>query len=505
MQILIQAVTNMNDCKKNFGFTRKCGILMPISSLPSPYGIGSFGKGAYDFIDFLERTGQKCWQVLPLNPTSYGDSPYQSPASKAGNPYFIDLELLKKDKLLTAEELKGEKNNSKKIDYGWLFNTRYPILRKAYSRFAPDADYKRFCRKNAAWLEDYSLFMALKVHYGWCSWTNWEDEHKCVESARKLAEDHATEAGFWKWIQYEFTKQWQNVVEYAHSKKIMIIGDIPIYVAHDSVDVWASPEQFLLDEDYAPTQVAGCPPDAYSVDGQLWGNPIYDWEKMESENFSWWIDRVKSAFSLYDILRIDHFRGFASFYSIPYGDENARRGEWCDAPGIKLFDAVKAAVPKAKIIAEDLGFITDDVRELLAETGFPGMKILQFGFYDDDSEYNPKNFETDNCVVYSSSHDSDCTASWYRTLKPKDLKRFKRECPRIKGQSGTYATIEMGMRSRANLCVIPMQDYLELSNGEGRMNTPSVAEGNWGWRVSPRYATEALEGKISALVKRCKR
>jgi len=495
----------MNDCRQNFGFTHKCGILMPISSLPSPYGIGSFGKGAFDFVDFLEKTGQKCWQVLPLNPTSYGDSPYQSPASKAGNPYFIDLELLKKDGLLTSDELKSVKIETKKVDYGHLFFTRYDVLRKAYSRFTPDAQFKAFCRKNADWLEDYALFMALKVNYGYRSWTEWAFEHKNVVLARMNAEPFVAETGFWKWIQFEFAKQWRAVVEYAHSKKIVIIGDIPIYVAHDSVDVWSAPEQFLLDENYSPKVVAGCPPDAYAEDGQLWGNPIYDWEKMEKEGFSWWIDRVKAAFSLYDILRIDHFRGFASFYSIPYGDSNARRGQWCQAPGLKLFDAIKEALPKAKIIAEDLGFITDDVRELLSATGFPGMKVLQFGFYDEDSEYLPKNYTTDNCVVYSGSHDSDCTASWCKTLSGDALKIFKKYCPRSKGQSATYATIELAMRSRGNLCIIPMQDYLELTNAEGRMNTPSIAEGNWCWRVSSRYASAALIGKMSDLVKRCKR
>ena len=495
----------MNDAKKNFGFTHKCGILMPVSSLPSPYGIGSFGKGAYDFIDFLEKTQQKCWQVLPLNPTSYGDSPYQSPASKAGNPYFVDLELLKKDGLLTADELDSVKINCEKVDYGHLFFTRYDILRKAYSRFVPDAAYKTFCRKNADWLEDYSLFMALKVNYGYRSWTEWAFEHKNVFLARMNADPFTAERGFWRWIQFEFDKQWRAVVEYAHSKKIVIIGDIPIYVAHDSVDVWAAPEQFLLDENYSPKVVAGCPPDAYAEDGQLWGNPIYDWEKMENEGFTWWIDRVKAAFNLYDILRIDHFRGFASYYSIPYGDVNARRGQWCQAPGSKLFEAIKSALPKSKIIAEDLGFITDDVRELLSETGFPGMKVLQFGVYDDDSEYLPKNYTTDNCVVYSGSHDSDCTASWCKTLEGDDLKRFNSECPRRKGQSMTYAAIEAAMNSRGNLCIIPMQDYLELPNEKGRMNTPSVAEGNWGWRLSSRYATKALIEKISDVSKRCKR
>lgn len=495
----------MNGKLSNFGFKHKSGILMPVISLPSPYGIGSFGKGAYDFVDFLAQTKQKCWQVLPLNPTSYGDSPYQSPASKAGNPYFIDLDILCSEGLLTSEELKSVKVDHKKVDYGWLFYSRYEILRKAHSRYTPDSTYKSFCRKNADWLDDYALFMALKVKHGYAPWTEWEDQFKNIKRARAYLRSFAPECDFWRWVQFEFFKQWQAIKEYAHAKKIVIIGDIPIYVAHDSVDVWAAPEQFLLDEDFAPVCVAGCPPDAYAEDGQLWGNPIYDWKKMEKDGFDWWIDRVRSAFTLYDILRIDHFRGFASYFSIPYGDENARGGKWMDAPGIALFDAIRASLPKAKIIAEDLGFITDDVRELLAATGFPGMKVLQFAFYNEDNEYLPRMYNTENCVVYSGSHDADCTASWCRTLRGETGRRFRRECPRKEGQSATEATIALAMNSRANLCVIPMQDYLELTNKEGRMNTPSVAEGNWCWRISPRYATEKLKNKIVSLTLESKR
>ena len=486
----------MNSCNKNFGFKYKSGILMPISSLPSPYGIGDFGKEAFDFIDFLNECGQTCWQVLPLGPTSYGDSPYQSPASIAGNPYFIAPELLYKEKLLTANELCEAKCSDKRIDYGRLFNTRYALLRKAYSRFEPDRSYKSFCRKNSDWIDDYALFMALKVHYGYRQWTLWEPEHRDYNSAIEHKTEFDAELGFWKWVQYEFMKQWRAVCEYAHSKGILIIGDMPIYVAHDSMDVWRSPEQFLLDENYAPTVVAGCPPDGFSPDGQLWGNPIYNWELMKKEGFSWWIDRVKKNFALYDLLRIDHFRGFAGFYSIPHGESTARNGSWNTAPGKELFAELRAQFPKGKIIAEDLGFITDDVRELLAETGFPGMKILQFAFYDDDSEYLPRMYTTDNCIVYTGSHDSDCTKTWHKNMNGASLMRFKRECKRRRGQSATYAMIELAMRSRANLAVIPMQDYLELTNEEGRMNIPAVAEGNWSWRISSRYATKQLKEKI---------
>lgn len=483
---------------------------MPISSLPNAYGIGSFGKSAYDFADFLADTGTKCWQVLPLNPTSYGDSPYQSPASVAGNPYFIDLEILFKKGLLTKEELSENKNTSKRIDYGWLFNTRYIALRKAHARFLEKGEdkspaYKSYLRTNRHWLPDYSLFMALKVHYNYCAWTLWSDEHKDVRLARERRGDFTCECSFWEWVQFEFDAQWQALRTYAHSKGILIIGDMPIYVAHDSMDVWQAPGQFLLDESFNPRVVAGCPPDGFSPDGQLWGNPIYNWPLMESEGFGWWLKRVKSAFRMYDILRIDHFRGFAGYYNVPFGHTTAREGKWDSAPGIELFRTIKAAFPKAKIIAEDLGFITDDVRALLDDTGFPGMKMLQFAFYDDNSEYLPRTYAHQNCVAYPGSHDADCIKTWCKNLSGPALERFNRECPRIKGQSRGYDLIELAMKSPANLTVVPMQDYLELTNDEGRMNTPAVAEGNWTWRISPRYRTKKLTEKVRAMTIRAKR
>ena len=500
----------MTKSLKNFGFSHKSGILLPISSLPNKYGIGTFGKSAYDFVDFLSDTKTKCWQVLPLNPTSYGDSPYQSPASVAGNPYFIDLEILANEGLLTKSELDQNKNCEKKINYGWLFNTRYTVLRLAYERFISRGgdktrEYKAFKRKNASWLSDYSLFMALKVKYNYCAWTNWSDEHRNIHTARTYHSEFESECGFWEWIQFEFDAEWQALRSYAHSKGIVIIGDMPIYVAHDSMDVWQAPEQFLLDENYNPTVVAGCPPDGFSPDGQLWGNPIYNWKLMEQDNFTWWEKRVAASFHLYDILRIDHFRGFAGYYNIPYGHTTAREGKWDSAPGIQLFRTLKEKFPKAKIIAEDLGFITPDVRELLEDTQFPGMKILQFAFYDEDSEYLPRVYTTDNCVVYTGSHDADCTKTWVDNVSGDARARFKRECPRRKGQSGTEALIELALNSRANLAVIPIQDYLELTNAEGRMNTPAVAEGNWAYRLSQRYRTEALTNKIKDITVRTKR
>ena len=492
---------------KNFGFDHKSGILMPISSLPNKFGIGSFGKCAYDFADFLAATKTKCWQVLPLNPTSYGDSPYQSPASIAGNPYFVDLDVLHQKGLLTLKELKENIHNTKRVDYGWLFCNRYNVLRKAYARFLKkggeeDVAYTKFVRKNKSWIEDYSLFMALKVHYNYCSWNNWADEHKDVNRARKQKAAFADECGFWKWIQFEFDSEWQALRKYCHKKGIVIIGDMPIYVAHDSMDVWQAPRQFLLDEKFNPTVVAGVPPDGFSPDGQLWGNPIYNWKLMKEDGFKWWKNRVRASFNQYDILRIDHFRGFAGYYTVPYGDTTARNGWWESAPGIELFKAINETFPKAKIIAEDLGFITPDVRELLDSTGFPGMKILQFAFFDEDSEYLPRCYTTKNCVVYSGSHDADCTRTWHLNLTGPAKECFIRECKRDTRQSRTYDVIELALSSVANLAVIPIQDYLDLTNEQGRMNTPAVADGNWNYRLSSRYNTPALVKKVKDLTAR---
>ena len=486
---------------KNFGFTHKSGILMSVSSLPSAYGIGSFGKEAYAFVDFLAQTGQTCWQVLPLNPTSYGDSPYQSPASRAGNPYFIDLPTLASKGLLTASELAENEHDTARVDYGWLFQTRYPLLRKAFARFVPDEAYQAFCDKEGAWLSDYALFMALKVHNGYRPWTDWAQEHKIIELARTHAEEFREEMNFWCWVQYEFRTQWDALHGYAGQKGIRIIGDMPIYAAHDSVDVWRAREQFLLDEEGQPTVVAGFPPDGFSPDGQLWGNPIYNWQRMKSENFAWWIERIGASFDLYDILRIDHFIGFENYYAIPWPSKTAQGGSWNKALGKELFEVVKKELPDIKIIAEDLGIVTDEVRKLLAFTGFPGMKMLHFAFYEDDSDNLPRLFNSDNWVTYTSSHDSDCTVSWGRELDKETRKRFRRECPRKFGQSITQALIAFAMSSRANLAMVPIQDYLELSNEAGRMNVPSTAQGNWSWRLDANYATPRLIRKITRLTR----
>lgn len=486
----------------NFGFVRKSGILMPISSLPSKYGIGSFGTQSFRFIDFLADCKQRCWQVLPLNPTAYGDSPYQSPCSFAGNPYFIDIDLLVKDGLLTKREAQSEACDSPRIDYGRLFDTRIPLLKKAFSRFKVTSGYLRF-KQNNEWLEDYSLFMALKEENGYTEWTKW-GENKFYDVAKLRKSLYARQCEFWKFVQFEFFSQYKEVRKYAKSKGISIIGDMPIYVAYDSVEVWSNPKMFLLDEDLSPKVVAGCPPDAFSDDGQLWGNPIYNWEKMGEDGFSWWQKRAKRNFDLYDIIRIDHFRGFAGYYVIPAEDTTAKNGKWEAGAGYPLFQSIARAVPKAKIIAEDLGHITDDVRELLAKTGYPGMKVLQFAFTDDSNEYLPKNYKSENCVVYTGTHDSMPTKAWCDALNGDEKKVFDRQCPCRFGQTPTQAMIALALNSKANLAVIPLQDYMELGE-ESRINMPSTSQGNWTWRVSSRYATTALKNKIITATQKANR
>lgn len=481
---------------KNFGFSHKSGILMPVSSLPSPYGIGSLGQCARDFVDFLVEAEQTCWQILPINPTAYGDSPYQSPCSQAGNPYFIDLPQLQADGLLTDEELLENRHDTPRVDYGWLWNTRFFLLRKAFSRFTPTESYAAFCRKHSHWLEDHALFMALKVRYGHSPWVTWAPEHKDADAARLLADSFAPEMDFWKWVQFAFYTQWEALHRYATEQGISIIGDMPIYAAHDSVDVWRDRAQFLLNEEGDPLVMAGFPPDGFSPDGQLWGNPIYNWKGMKKDGFAWWIRRIGCALELYDILRLDHFIGFENYYAVPYPSPNARGGSWQKAPGKALFKALKKALPGMKIIAEDLGIVTDEVRKLLKYTGFPGMKMLHFAFYEEDSENLPRMYDSDNWVVYTASHDSDCTATWAKGQNKETLKRLKKECPIEKGQTIPQALIAFAMSSRANLAMVTMQDHLELTNEQGRMNIPSVAQGNWSWRLDAKQVTGELIEKI---------
>ena len=497
-------VENKSMTYNNFGFYNKSGILMAVSSLSSKYGIGSFGSPCFNFIDFLDKCGQKCWQVLPLNPTSYGDSPYQSPSSFAGNPYFIDLDVLFEKGLLTSEELKSQLNDAKAVDYGFLFQNRYDVLRKAFSRFKPNSEYFNFIKENDFWLQSYAVFMALKVKYNFKPWWEWDDRDKFYTERVKDLTSLSSEMDFWKFIQYEFFTEWQSVLNYAHKKGVLIIGDMPIYVARDSVDVYTAPDNYILDYNLNPKLVAGVPPDGFSPDGQLWGNPIYNYDLMEKENYSWWILRVKHSKKLYDLLRIDHFRGFCGYYVVPSYEKTAKNGWWMQGPKNKLFNAIFNEVKDVIIIAEDLGVITEDVKEFLKSLNFPGMKVLQFAFSEDDSMYLPKNYESENCVVYTGTHDSDTTLGWLKTLNTEEKARFYSLCPKRGIRSDVYALISLALSSKANLSIIPLQDYLEL-DGSSRMNTPAVSEKNWAWRVPNGVFTTSLISKIRRVNKKYNR
>ncbi len=466
---------------------RSCGILMPIFSLPSPYGIGTLGKDAFRFADFLKKSGQSYWQILPLNPTNYGDSPYQSFSSFAGNPYFIDLDLLVSDKLLTKKDIEncdfGDSPDS--VDYGKLYSNRINLLRVAFSRFKADGQYKAFVQKNAYWLDDYALFMALKNSHEDRAWYTWEKalryrEAAALDNARQeLCED----INFYCFVQFLFDKQWCALKNYVNSLGIRIIGDIPIYVAYDSADVWANPEQFLLDRQLRPTKIAGVPPDAFCKDGQVWGNPLYNWKHMANTDFSWWKHYIGHAFHRYDVTRIDHFRGFESFFAIPYGDKTAQNGRWIKGPDIKLFDALKAEFgDNLPIIAEDLGFLTPAVLKMLKASGFAGMKVLQFAFDGKSSnQYLPHNFNR-NCVVYTGTHDNDTVMGWLKTAPCDEVENAKQYLNYNDDNGFNWAMINAALSSVADTCILMMSDLIGAGS-EGRINTPSTLGNNWQWRI----------------------
>ena len=411
---------------------RESGILLPVFALPSAYGIGCFSKEAYEFVDQLKKAGQSKWQILPLGPTGYGDSPYQSFSTFAGNPYFIDLETLIREGLLTEEECKsydfGEIQDS--IDYEKLYLNRFKILHQAYRRFdgSQNWEYREFLDENRDWLDEYCLFMALKNKHGGVSWREWKAPYRDrVENALEEARSElAGEIDFYRFQQYEFNRQWKRLHAYANENGIEIIGDIPIYVAFDSADTWAAPELFQFDENKEPSAVAGCPPDGFSATGQLWGNPLYDWEYHKKTGYAWWMRRNVHCFRLYDIVRIDHFRGFDEYYAIPYGEKTAVNGKWMPGPGIEFFRTMEEKLGRLNIIAEDLGFLTDSVLKLLDDTGFPGMKVIQFAFDSRESaNYLPHTY-TENCVVYTGTHDNDTTRGWYHHVN-KECRDFAKE------------------------------------------------------------------------------
>ena len=466
---------------------RKNGILMPIFSLPSPYGIGTLGKAARDFIDFLHKGGQSLWQILPVGTTTFGDSPYQSFSSFAGNPYFIDLDLLIADGLLKKAEVDGFDfcDDNEHVNYEKLYNNRYRVLKIAFSRFSEDAEYKNFVAENSSWLDDYALFMALKSANGGAPWYEWESPLKkrdasAITNAKK---EFADDIAFQKFLQFKFSKQWTALKQYANKNDIEIIGDIPIYVALDSADVWSAPQQFQLDQDFTPKAVAGVPPDAFSEDGQVWGNPLYNWDYMKKTGYSWWKQYLSHALSRYDIVRIDHFRGFESFFSIPYGDETAKGGKWIKGPDVDLFRAFSEEFGEdLPIIAEDLGVITPAVHKMLTQTGFPGMKVLQFAFSGNcDNAYLPHNI-TKNSVVYTGTHDNDTIMGWLENSDAATVKQAK-DYLNYQGDNGfNWAMIKSAMSSVADTCIITMADLLGLDS-RGRINTPSTLGDNWSWRI----------------------
>lgn len=476
---------------------RRCGVLMPISSLPSRFGIGGFSKEAYEFVDFLAASGQSLWQILPLGPTGYGDSPYQSFSTFAGNPYYISLDFLIDEGLLTSEECSSVDfgDNAHKVDYEKIYYTRFALLKKAFERANVDEneEYKEFVENNKEWLKDYAMYMAIKDSLGGISWIEWDEDirlrkpHAMAEYENKLA----SEIAFYCYQQYLFATQWMALKKYANKKGISIVGDIPIYVAFDSADTWANPELFQLDEENVPVAVAGCPPDAFSATGQLWGNPLYRWDYHEATGFAWWIRRLAHCFKLYDIVRIDHFRGFDEYWAIPYGDETAEFGEWKQGPGYKLFDAMKKALGNCAVIAEDLGFLTPSVLKLVKKTGYPGMKILQFAFDSrEESDYLPHNY-SNNCVVYTGTHDNDTVNGWIPSMSRKDL-AFAKKYLNVKRTSDICESlIRTALGCVADTAVIPMQDYLGLGS-EARINTPSTLGGNWEWRMDRDACTEEL-------------
>ena len=474
---------------------------MPISSLPSPYGIGTLGAAAREFADFLAAAGQTYWQVLPICPTSYGDSPYQSFSSFAGNPYFIDLDDLAADGLLEPDEYQGLDwgGSPQSVDYGLMYTTRYPVLKKAARRLLanPPHEYEMFC-KTSTWLDDYALFMALKDKHGGASWFTWEADIRLRRKSALAAakKELADEVDFWKAVQFLFIRQWNALKAYANGLGISIIGDLPIYVSGDSADVWANPDQFQLDENGLPTEVAGCPPDGFSADGQLWGNPLFNGERMKKDGYQWWLRRIAFQFQLYDTLRIDHFRGFDAYYAIPYGDTTARNGRWRPGPGLDFFKAVNARLGEQDIIAEDLGFLTDSVRELLRDTGYPGMKVLEFACdsRDTGSDYLPHCYPT-HCVVYAGTHDNDTIQGWMATAPKKDVS-FAKAYLRLSSREGYHWGMMRGAwASPADLAVMQAQDLLGLG-GEARMNVPSTLGENWKWRALPGVFTPQLARRL---------
>lgn len=484
---------------------RESGILMHITSLPGAYGVGTMGSHAHDFVDFLKQAGQSYWQILPLTVTGYGDSPYQSCSTFAGNHYLIDLQQLVDEGLLEEAELTDItwdcRNN--RVDYGLLYQNRLNVLRRAYARFEGGAEFDDFCGANGSWLPDFALFMALKDEKGGEPWYQWEHSLKfrepdaIWEARQRLRE----QIRFYSFVQFVFFHQWNELRAYAHKQGVRIIGDVPIYVPLDSADVWSSPELFQLNGDLDPTGVAGCPPDAFTADGQLWGNPLYRWDAMAQDGYSWWIRRLAAAGKLYDVVRMDHFRGLESYWVVPYGDKTARGGKWVKGPGLDFINAVKTQLPQLNLIAEDLGYLTQEVLDLRDASGFPGMKVLEFAFDSrEPSNYLPHSY-TSNTVCYTGTHDNMTMRQWFETASQEAVD-YAREYMTLSREEGyVWGVIRTAMASVSDLCVVQLQDYLNLG-AEGRMNFPgTLSNANWTWRAEDGVLTAELAEKIRKLTR----
>ena len=478
---------------------RSSGILMHITSLPGPYGIGTLGKNAFAFVDFLHKAGQTCWQVLPMNPTGYGDSPYQSCSAFAGNHYLIDLERLVQDGLLFPVELENYQWGERKdrVDFGLQYQLRLQLLRLAYRRFGNHKALDAFALENSDWLPDFSLYMALKDRFDGKPWYCWADPLKYREpdAVWQARQELSEQIRFYNFVQYLFYTQWEALHGYAAQRGIRLLGDIPIYVPLDSVEVWCSPELFQLDKTLTPVAVAGCPPDGFTEDGQLWGNPLYRWDVMEKDGYRWWIRRLKAARRWYDMIRLDHFRGFEAYWSVPYGDLTARNGKWVKGPGLAFLQVIQKELPDLEMIAEDLGFLTPEVLAMRDDSGLPGMKVLQFAFDSrEPSDYLPHTY-IENTVCYTGTHDNMTTRQWLETAEP-DVREYAADYMGLSRREGyVWGAIRTAMGSVSRLCEIPMQDYLEL-DGQARMNFPGTMGNNWVWRAVEGSFSDPLAEKI---------
>lgn len=490
---------------------RTCGILFPVFSLPSRYGIGCFSEEAFAFIDFLQQAGQGCWQILPVGPTGYGDSPYQPVSAFAGNPYFISPDELVKEGYLTREECDGRfwGRDAERTDYGALYENRLELLRLGFARFpeklqqdaALKKEWEAFRKKESWWLDDYAMYMAIKERSGQKAWEDWDEPLRTRDAAAlsELKESAADTLAFYGFLQFMFSRQWDAVRAYAADRNVRIIGDIPFYAAMDSADVWAHPEVFQMDEEQHALRVAGCPPDAFSPTGQKWGNPVYDWKNLKKQKYAWWIRRIERSLELYDVLRIDHFHGFESYYAIPADGDTAENGELCKGPGMDFFRELKRQLGDVPVIAEDLGTVTEENRKLLEDTGFPGMKVLQYAFTSWDSIYLNHRHEI-NCAVYTGTHDNTTARAWIEEISDGERDYVRRYINSENTDYGRFVWdfIREAYRSVADLCIIPLQDYL-VKGKEARINAPGTAEGNWQWRLRPGFLSEDLCRSIRAL------